>query len=130
MMAREDRFSLSYASPALLSVRHDFYANEGGAHGNYGTPTTTSTWRAGGCIAIADVLPEPSAAILTLWCKKQIEAEKQKRVPDIDLAEGAAERDQAIAARVRDLAELEHRGERDRGELRSLCGRRLCRGRL
>ena len=35
--AQEDTLSLTYASPALMSVRHDFYVNEGGAHGNYGT---------------------------------------------------------------------------------------------
>ena len=121
---------LSYASPALISVRHEFYANEGGAHGNYGTTNYNIDMASGRLIGIADVLAEPSAAILTLWCKTQIEAEKQKRVPGIDLAEGAAERDKAIAAQVRDLAELEHRGERDRGELRSLRGGRLCRGRL
>jgi uncharacterized protein YecT (DUF1311 family) len=48
ILAREDAFAVVYASPAFMSVRHSFYVNEGGAHGNYGTGTTTSTWRAGG----------------------------------------------------------------------------------
>lgn len=104
IMAREDRFALSYASPALLSVRHDFYANEGGAHGNYGVTNYNIDMASGRLITAADVLPEPSAAIMTLWCKAQIDAEKLKRVPDLDLAEGAGERDQAIAAAIRDLS--------------------------
>jgi uncharacterized protein len=104
VMAREDRFSLSYGSPALLSVRHDFYVNEGGAHGNYGTTNYNIDMVRGRLAGMPDVLAEPSAAILTIWCKTQIEAEKRKRVPGIDLGEGMAERDKAIAARVRDLA--------------------------
>jgi uncharacterized protein YecT (DUF1311 family) len=104
ILAREDRFSLTYASPAFLSVRHDFYANEGGAHGNYGTSNHNIDMASGRLLSIAEVLAEPSAAILTLWCKAQIEAEKQKRIPGIDLAEAAADRDRTIAAQVRDLA--------------------------
>jgi uncharacterized protein YecT (DUF1311 family) len=104
IMTREDRFSLTYASPALLSVRHDFYLNEGGAHGNYGTKNYNIDMAGGQLIGVADVLAEPSAAILTLWCKQQIEAEKQKRVPGVELGEGAAERDKTIAAQVRELS--------------------------
>jgi hypothetical protein len=104
IMAREDSFSLSYGSPAFLSVRHRFYANEGGAHGNHGTTNYNIDMASGRLIGVGDVLAEPSAALLTLWCKKQIEAEKQKRVPGIDLAGDAAQRDAAIAAQVRNLA--------------------------
>jgi uncharacterized protein len=104
ILAQEDRFTLSYASPTLLSVRHDFYANEGGAHGNSGTSNANIDMATGRLLAIGDILPEPSAALLTLWCRKQIESEKQKRVPGIDLSEGADERDKVIAEQVRDLA--------------------------
>jgi GMP synthase (glutamine-hydrolysing) len=62
-----------------MSVRHFFYVNEGGAHGNSGVTNYNIDMARGQMLAIGDVLPEPSAAILTLWCKKQIEAEKLKR---------------------------------------------------
>jgi hypothetical protein len=87
-----------------MSVRHSFYVNEGGAHGNYGTGNYNIDMASGRLAGMADVLAEPSAAILTIWCKTQIEAEKRKRMPGIDLGEGMADRDKAIAARVRDLA--------------------------
>lgn len=103
ILAREDRFTLTYASPRFMSVRHDFYMNEGGAHGNYGTGNYNIDMATGRMLTVKDVLPEPSAAILTLWCKKQIEAEKLKRVPDIDLGEDQAERDKTIAGQVRNL---------------------------
>jgi uncharacterized protein YecT (DUF1311 family) len=104
ILAQEDTFAVVYASPAFMSVRHSFYANEGGAHGNYGMENFNIDMASGRLAGIADVLAEPSAAILTIWCKTQIEAEKRKRIPGIDLGEGMAERDKAIAARVRDLA--------------------------
>jgi len=103
-LARQDRFSITHASPAFMSVRHFFYVNEGGAHGNSGVTNYNIDMASGQMLAIGDVLPEPSAAILTLWCKKQIEAEKLKRVPDLDLAEDMASRDATIAAQVRELA--------------------------
>jgi uncharacterized protein YecT (DUF1311 family) len=104
ILARADTFALTYASPTFMSVRHSFYMNEGGAHGNSGTENFNIDMAGGRLLGIRDVLAEPSAALLTLWCKKQIEAEKQKRVPEADLAEGAEERDRTIAARVRDLS--------------------------
>lgn len=104
ILAEEDSFVLTYASPTLISVRHDFYDNEGGAHGNYGTTNINIDMESGELLKIDDVLAEPSAAIMTLWCKQQIEAEKLKRIPDIDLGEGAAERDKTIAEVVRDLS--------------------------
>lgn len=103
-LAREDTFILTYASPELVSVRHEFYVNEGGAHGNYGTMNYNIDMAKGDVMRIGDVLPEPSAAILTLWCKKQIEAEKLRRVPDIDLSEDEATRDQTIALGIRELS--------------------------
>jgi hypothetical protein len=104
MLAREDAFAVVYASPDFMSVRHSFYENEGGAHGNHGTRNHNIDMASGRLAGIQDVLAEPSAAILTIWCKTQIEAEKRKRMPGIDLGEGMADRDKAIAAQVRDLA--------------------------
>jgi uncharacterized protein YecT (DUF1311 family) len=104
MLAREDAFAVVYASPAFMSVRHSFYVNEGGAHGNSGTENFNIDMLKGRLAGISDVLAEPSAAILTIWCKTQIEAEKRRRMPGIDLGEGMAERDKAIAARVRDFS--------------------------
>jgi hypothetical protein len=104
ILAREDAFAVVHASPGFMSVRHSFYVNEGGAHGNYGTENYNIDMASGRLAGIADVLAEPSAAILTIWCKTQIEAGKRKRIPGIDLGEGMAERDKAIAAQVRDLA--------------------------
>ncbi len=103
IFARTDSFSLTYASPRLISVRHAFYVNEGGAHGVSGTGNFNIDMETGKLLEAKDILPEPSAAILTLWCKKQIEAEKKKRVPDIDLSEEAAERDRTIAEQLRNL---------------------------
>jgi uncharacterized protein len=103
-VAREDRFAITYASPTFMSVRHWFHVNEGGAHGLQSTRNYNIDMASGRLISVTDVLAEPPAAILTLWCKAQIEAEKRKRVPDADLSESAAERDDAIAARVMDLA--------------------------
>lgn len=104
ILAEEDSFTVTYASPSFMSVRHDFYDNEGGAHGNYGTTNINIDMESGELLKIDDVLAEPSAAIMTLWCKQQIEADKLKRIPDIDLSEGAAERDKTIAEVVRDMA--------------------------
>ena len=103
-LAREDTFILTYASPELVSVRHEFYVNEGGAHGNYGTMNYNIDMAKGDVMRIGDVFPEPSAAILTLWCKKQIEAEKLRRVPDLDLSEDEAQRDETIALGIRELS--------------------------
>ena len=103
-LAREDTFTITYASPELVSVRHEFYVNEGGAHGNSGTMNYNIDMTKGDVLRLDDVLPEPSAAILTLWCKKQIEAEKLRRVPDIDLTEDMTARDETIALGVRELS--------------------------
>lgn len=102
--ARVDTFNIAYASPAFMSVRHFFYVDEGGAHGNSGTENYNISMESGELAGLDDVLPAPSAAILSLWCKQQIETEKQKRVPGIDLSEEAAGRDKTIAAQVRDLS--------------------------
>ncbi|MFN4143081.1 lysozyme inhibitor LprI family protein [Aestuariivirga sp.] len=97
--------SLTYASPRLISARHDFYVNQGGAHGNHGTSSINVDMASGRVLALGDVLAEPSAAILTLWCKKQIDAERARRVPEAgDVPYDEASRDATIAETVRDLS--------------------------
>ena len=87
--------------------------NEGGAHGNHGAGNFNIDMASGRLIAIGDVLAEPPAAILTLWCKQQIDAEKQKRDARHRPRPKAQLRDEAIAAQLRDASELEHRGDGD-----------------
>lgn len=100
----EDTLSLTYASPRLVSARHDFYVNEGGAHGNYGTTNINIDLASGRQITIRDMVDEPGAGVLTLWCKKEIDAERKTRVPDADDSPtDATTRDATIAATVRDV---------------------------
>lgn len=102
--AMEDRLSLTYASPRLVSARHDFYVNEGGAHGNYGTTNLNVDMAAGKQLAIADIVDEAGAVTLTRQCKAEIDAERAKRVPGAeDVPYDEKTRDAAIAATVRDL---------------------------
>ena len=100
----EDTLSLTFASPRLVSARHDFYVNEGGAHGNYGTTTINLDLTSGRQITIRDMVDEPGAGVLTQWCKKQIDAERKTRVPDADDSPTDAKtRDATIAETVRDV---------------------------
>ena len=102
--ALEDQLSLTYASPLLISAQDDFYVNEGGAHGNYGTSNINIDLKTGRTITIKDVVDEKGAGVLTSLCKTQIDAEKKKRVPDsIDVPYDEATRDAAIAQTVRDV---------------------------
>ena len=104
VFAMEDTLSLTYASPRLVSARHDFYINEGGAHGNYGTGNFNVDMTNGREIGIADIVDDKAAGILTLWCKKEIDAERRKRVPDAgDVPYDETTRDQTIAETVRDV---------------------------
>lgn len=102
--AMEDTLSLTYASARLVSARHDFYIDEGGAHGNYGTSNINIDMVSGRQIGIKDIVDEKGAGILTLWCKKEIDAERRKRVPDADdVPYDEKTRDATIATTVRDL---------------------------
>lgn len=104
VFAMEDSLSLTFASPKLVSARHDFYTNEGGAHGNYGTDNINIDMLRGREISIGDVVDDKAAGILTLWCKKEIDAERKKRVPDAeDVPYDAKTRDATIAETVRNL---------------------------
>ena len=102
--AMEDTLSLTYAGPALISARHDFYINEGGAHGNYGTGNINVDMATGRQLTISDVVDTAGAQTLTQWCKTQIDAERAKRVPDAeDVPYDQKTRDATIAETVRDL---------------------------
>lgn len=102
--AMEDSLALTYASPALLSVRHDNYVNEGGAHGNYGTGNLNVDMATGRVLAIKDIVDAAGAATLIKRCAAEIEAERKKRVPDAeDVPYTQKERDATIAQTVRDL---------------------------
>lgn len=103
--AMEDSLSLTFASPRLISARHDFYINEGGAHGNYGTDNLNIDMASGRQLAIGDIVDEAGAASLTRQCKAEIDAERKKRVPDAeDVPYDEKTRDATIAETVRNLA--------------------------
>jgi uncharacterized protein len=102
--AMEDSLSLTYAGPALISARHDFYINEGGAHGNYGTGNINVDMTTGKQLTIGDVVDAAGAKALTQRCKAEIDAERAKRVPDADdVPYDEKTRDATIAETVRDL---------------------------
>lgn len=102
--AMEDSLSLTYAGPALISARHDFYINEGGAHGNYGTGNINVDMTTGRQLTIGDVVDAAGAKTLTQRCKAEIDAERARRVPDADdVPYDEKTRDAAIAETVRDL---------------------------
>jgi uncharacterized protein len=102
--AMEDSLSLTYASPEIVSARHDFYINEGGAHGNYGTGNINIDMTRGTEIGIRDIASDHAAESFVQWCKTQIDAERRKRVPDgEDVPYDEKTRDATIAETVRDL---------------------------
>ncbi len=102
--AMEDSLALTYASPALLSVRHDSYVNEGGAHGNYGTGNLNIDLVSGRVLGLKDIVDAAGATTLIQRCKAEIDTERRKRVPDADdVPYSEKERDATIAETVRDL---------------------------
>lgn len=102
--AEEDIWSLVYASPAFISIRRDFYLNTGGAHGNSGSSNINLDMSTGRELALGDVLTEPSAAILTLECRRQILTEKKNRLQAAGDDEPVTVDDGAVAEGVRNLA--------------------------
>lgn len=104
VFAMEDTMSLTYASPKLVSARHDFYINEGGAHGNYGTNNINIDMTSGKQIRIGDIVDAARATKLAQQCAAEIEAERKKRVPDAeDVPYDKKTRDATIAETVRNL---------------------------
>lgn len=101
--ADEEIWSLTYASPQLISVRSDYYEDKGGAHGMYGTTNINIDMATGKQLTFADVLNEPSAAILALECRRQILAEKQKRFAAANLGEPDGVDERAVMQHVKDF---------------------------
>ncbi len=105
--AQQDSMSLTYASPALISVVHSFYANEGGAHGNGGIQNFNIDMRTGKLLEIQDVLPEDAAGVLMAQCKDQIVAEKKLRmegIEDYDVAQDSFIKDDIIGEHIATLS--------------------------
>ena len=78
MLAREETFAISFASPDLLSVTDSFYAFEGGAHGNGGVTNINIDMRSGKEIKTSDVFSSEAAKTLALECREQVLARKQE----------------------------------------------------
>jgi uncharacterized protein YecT (DUF1311 family) len=78
MLAREETFAISFASPDLLSVTDSFYAFEGGAHGNGGVANINIDMRRGKEIKTSDVFSSEAAKTLALECREQVLTRKQE----------------------------------------------------
>jgi uncharacterized protein YecT (DUF1311 family) len=78
ILAREESFAVSFASPDLLSVADSFYAFEGGAHGNGGVTNINIDMRSGEEIKITDVFSNEALRALAAGCRDQILARKQE----------------------------------------------------
>jgi uncharacterized protein YecT (DUF1311 family) len=78
MLAREESFAVSFASPDLLSVADSFYAFEGGAHGNGGVININIDMRSGKEIKTPDVFSSEATRALGAGCRDQILARKQE----------------------------------------------------
>jgi uncharacterized protein len=102
--ADEDIWSLTYASPAFISIRRDFYVNTGGAHGNYGTTNINLDMSTGRELVLAGVLTDSAAAILTLECRRQLITARKKRLQTAGDDEPVTVDDAAVAEGVRNLA--------------------------
>jgi uncharacterized protein len=75
-----ETMTLSHVSPRLLSVRENFWSDEGGAHGNSMTLNHNIDLQSGKILEIGDILSEEAAAKLAVDCKRQIIAEKERRL--------------------------------------------------
>ena len=82
VLARQETFAISYASPRLLSVADNFYSDEGGAHGNGGMNNINIDMGRGKEIKTSDVLASKAIKTLTSECRDQIMARKQENYGD------------------------------------------------
>jgi len=78
VLAREESFAVSFASPNLLSVADKFYAFEGGAHGNGGVTNINIDMRSGREIITPDIFSSEATRALAAGCRDQILARKQE----------------------------------------------------
>ena len=82
VLARQETFAISFASPALLSVADNFYSDDGGAHGNGGVSNFNIDMRSGKEIKASDVFGSEAIKTLTAECRDQILARKQENYGD------------------------------------------------
>jgi uncharacterized protein len=101
--ADEEIWSLTYASPQLISVRSDYYEDKGGAHGMYGTFNINIDMASAKLLTLADVLTDASAAVLALECRRQIVVEKTKRFAAADMGEPDGVDEAAVLQHVKTL---------------------------
>lgn len=98
--------TLSYVSPRLLSVLHNYWRDEGGAHGNGGVENLNLDMTTGRELTIADVIPEAAATPLAARCRDQIIAEKKERSggEPYDPAADSFLKDEVIAEHIATLS--------------------------
>jgi uncharacterized protein YecT (DUF1311 family) len=105
MLAREETFAISFASPDLLSVTDSFYAFEGGAHGNGGVTNINIDMRSGKEIKTSDVFSSETAKTLALECREQVLARKQENygAEKYVAAEDGSYQESAVADHINDF---------------------------
>jgi uncharacterized protein YecT (DUF1311 family) len=82
MLSQMSSFSLSYASPLMISIAQDFYAFEGGAHGNGGIANINLDMKSGNILTSGGLFSPAALNDLTAECKRQIIAAKIERNKD------------------------------------------------
>ena len=82
ILARQETFAISFASPGLLSVADIFYSDDGGAHGNGGVNNINIDMRSGKEIKTSDVFAGDAIKTLIAKCRGQILARKQENYGD------------------------------------------------
>lgn len=105
--AQSDSMSLAYASPDFISVRHSFYSNEGGAHGNGGTENFNIDMRSGKLLMASDLIDAKARMTLSTRCMEQLRTEKLKRMEGMDdykLEEDIFLKDETVREYVGDLS--------------------------
>jgi uncharacterized protein len=72
--------TISFASPAFMSVISSYWADTGGAHGNGGVNNYNIDMESGKLMEVSDFFSEDASTRLAAGCKSQIIAEKQQRL--------------------------------------------------
>jgi uncharacterized protein len=72
--------SISFASPAFMSVISSYWADTGGAHGNGGVSNYNIGMESGKLMEVSDFFSEDASTRLAAGCKSQIIAEKLQRL--------------------------------------------------
>jgi len=87
-------------------VLHNYWRDEGGAHGNGGVENLNLDMTSGRELTIADMIPEAAAPPLAAQCRDQIIAEKKERSGDepYDPAADSFLKDEVIAEHIATLS--------------------------